>query len=81
MHSDVFISSNQSYFCSSFSQYDHLAFYYKFILVVIYVIMLIVETVRLYLGNTGNLHEKVNVHLVITILVLLYIQDVKAPSH
>ena len=43
----------------SFPQYDYLAFYYKFILIVIYVIMLIVETVRLYLGNTGNLHEKV----------------------
>ncbi|CAB3998343.1 Transmembrane 17B [Paramuricea clavata] len=41
------------------AKYDHLAFYYKFILIVIYVIMLIVETIRLYLGNTGNLHEKV----------------------
>ena len=47
------------HFLNSIFQYNHLAFYYKFILVVIYVIMLIVETIRLYLGNTGNLHEKV----------------------
>lgn len=41
------------------TKYDYLAFYYKFILIVIYGIMVVVETVRLYLGNIGNLHEKV----------------------
>ena len=41
-------------------QYGKLNFYYKFVYIVIYVIMAIVEIVRLYLGYVGNLQEKVS---------------------
>lgn len=40
-------------------QYDSLDFYYKFVLIAIYVVMAIVETTRLYLGYIGNLQERV----------------------
>jgi hypothetical protein len=40
-------------------QFDSLNFYYKFVLIAIYIVMAIVETTRLYLGYIGNLQEKV----------------------
>ncbi|EDO39291.1 predicted protein, partial [Nematostella vectensis] len=41
------------------AKYDKLDFYYKFVLIAIYIVMAIVESTRLYLGYLGNLHEKV----------------------
>ena len=32
---------------------------YKFVLVVVYIVMACIETTRLYLGYSGNLQEKV----------------------
>ena len=43
-----------------FSQYEKLDSVYKFVLVVIYIVMGIIEAGRLYLGYTGNLQEKVH---------------------
>lgn len=40
-------------------QYTKLDSVYKFITIVIYVAMAIVEILRLYLGYAGNLQEKV----------------------
>ena len=42
-----------------FLQYEKLDSVYKFVLIVIYIIMGIIEAGRLYLGYTGNLQEKV----------------------
>ena len=36
-----------------------LATHYKFVTIVIYIVMFIVEMARLYLGYEGNLREKV----------------------
>eukprot|EP00794_Sanderia_malayensis_P014265 gene14265-15752_t len=41
------------------AKYEKLDSVYKFVLIVIYVIMAIIEIGRLYLGYTGNLQEKV----------------------
>ena len=40
-------------------QYEKLDSVYKFVLVVIYIVMGMIEAGRLYLGYTGNLQEKV----------------------
>ncbi|KAK3746275.1 hypothetical protein QZH41_016536, partial [Actinostola sp. cb2023] len=40
------------------AKYQSLNFYYKFVLIAIYVVMAIVELTRLYLGYMGNLQEK-----------------------
>ena len=40
-------------------QYSMLATPYKFVTIVIYLVMFIVEVARLYLGYEGNLREKV----------------------
>ncbi|XP_062523273.1 transmembrane protein 17B-like [Corticium candelabrum] len=40
-------------------KFASLAFHYKVILITIYIVMAIVEAVRLYLGYVGNLQEKV----------------------
>ncbi len=40
-------------------QYSMLATPYKFVTIIIYLVMLIVEVARLYLGYEGNLREKV----------------------
>ena len=42
-----------------FFQYSKLDSVYKFITIVIYVAMALVEVTRLYLGYAGNLQEKV----------------------
>ncbi|TRY58577.1 hypothetical protein DNTS_018096 [Danionella cerebrum] len=39
--------------------YAALADYYKFILITILILMTLIEAIRLYLGNVGNLQEKV----------------------
>ena len=41
-------------------QYGKLDSVYKFVLIVIYIVMGIIEAGRLYLGYTGNLQEKVS---------------------
>ena len=41
-------------------QYSMLATPYKFVTIVIYLVMMIVEAARLYLGYEGNLREKVH---------------------
>ena len=43
-----------------FLQYAKLDSVYKFITIVVYVAMAIVEILRLYLGYAGNLQEKVH---------------------
>ncbi|XP_051975440.1 transmembrane protein 17B [Xyrauchen texanus] len=40
-------------------KYQALADYYKFILITILILMTLIEAIRLYLGNVGNLQEKV----------------------
>jgi len=40
-------------------KYDSLGPYYKFVLIVVYVVMGTIELLRLYLGYAGNLQEKV----------------------
>ena len=49
-------------------QFASLAFHYKVILITIYIVMAIVEAVRLYLGYVGNLQEKVKIYLEMKIL-------------
>ncbi|XP_050954956.1 transmembrane protein 17B isoform X2 [Labeo rohita] len=39
-------------------KYPALADYYKFILITILILMTLIEAIRLYLGNVGNLQEK-----------------------
>ncbi|XP_065831261.1 transmembrane protein 17B-like [Oscarella lobularis] len=40
-------------------KFDSLPSHYKFVLITIYVVMSVVEAIRLYLGYRGNLQEKV----------------------
>lgn len=47
-----------------FIQYPALADYYKFILITILILMTLIEAIRLYLGNVGNLQEKVNISMI-----------------
>ena len=42
-----------------FLKYEKLNQYYKFVLIVVYVVMVSIEVVRLFLGYAGNLQEKV----------------------
>lgn len=46
-----------SFLC--FYQYAALSDPYKFILITILILMTLIEIIRLFLGYTGNLHEKV----------------------
>lgn len=46
-------------FFFSILQFSELATHYKFITITIYIIMVLVEISRLYLGYEGNLREKV----------------------
>lgn len=43
----------------SLSQYEHLATHYKYVTIIVYIVMFLVEASRLYLGYEGNLREKV----------------------
>ena len=51
-----------------------LATHYKFVTIVIYIVMFVVETARLYLGYEGNLREKVIkiLRLVHTEILIVY---------
>jgi len=51
--------SNQPCCGCRFYQYPALPDYYKFILVTVLLLMTLIEAIRLYLGYTGNLQEKV----------------------
>lgn len=45
-----------------FHQYPALPDYYKFILITVLIVMTLIEAIRLFLGYTGNLQEKVAHH-------------------
>ena len=44
------------------AQYDALATHYKFVTILVYIVMFVVEAARLYLAYEGNLREKVCTH-------------------
>ena len=60
-----------------------LATHYKFVTIVIYIVMFIVEMARLYLGYEGNLREKVCTihHTLLSIMLEYIIWFVPRPSH
>ena len=51
-------------------QFHHLPSHYQVITIILYVVMSLIEPIRLYLGYEGNLREKVSVAAAVGVVVV-----------